>query len=168
MSALGGFNRIDVTDDVGDRHVRRGKFLYKARITTNPIDVGGVAVNCQGLPPIRRDRIKGIVVTFRAGDNRYFIVQKLRELANDPAFGLTSQAEQDNVVAGKNGVGELRDYSFIIANDAAEKFFAGAKLLDQIRAQFVFDRDALVTALFKFTESSGRFKDCFWTAHRNP
>src|SRR6185369_1815885 len=39
VPALSSFNRIDVADDVGDRHVRRRKFLHKTRITTNPVDV---------------------------------------------------------------------------------------------------------------------------------
>ena len=39
VPALGGLDRIDVADDVGDRHIRRGQLLDKARIAIDPGDV---------------------------------------------------------------------------------------------------------------------------------
>ena len=65
----------------------------------------------------------------------------------------------------QNRVDELRNDGFVITDDAGKKFFAGAQFLDQIRAQLVFDRDALVATLLEFTESFGLFTKGFWTAH---
>ena len=82
---------------------------------------------------------KRIVVNFGAGDDRYFVIQKLGELADDAALGLSSEAQQNNVVPRENGVDELGDNCFVVTDDAAKKFLAARKFLYQICAQFVFD-----------------------------
>ena len=77
VSALGGFDRIDVADDVGDSHVRCRKFLNKARVATNPIDVRHVAVQLYCLAAVSRNGMKGVVVDFRAGNNRDRFIKQL-------------------------------------------------------------------------------------------
>ena len=41
--------------------------------------------------------MKGIVVNFRAGDDRNLFIQQLGELANDAALRLSAQAEQNEL-----------------------------------------------------------------------
>ena len=123
VTAFGGLDRIDVADDVGDGHVRRGKFFDKARIAIDPVDWRRVAMQLKRLPSVSGDGLKRIVVNFRAGDDRNLFVQQLGELANDAALGLSAQPEQDNVVPRENRVDELRNDSFVVADDAAERVF---------------------------------------------
>src|SRR6266498_1321817 len=104
------------------------------------------------LAAISRYRLEGIVVHFRSGNDRDLIVQEFSELTNDAALSLSSESEEDDVVSGKNGVDELGNDSFVITHNAAEEFFAGTQFLYEVRAQFVFNRDALVATGLQFTE----------------
>ena len=52
VSAFRGFDRIDVADDVGDRHVRRGQLFDKARIAIDPVDLRCVAVQLDRLSTV--------------------------------------------------------------------------------------------------------------------
>jgi hypothetical protein len=77
MAALRCFDRIDVADDVRDGHVRRGEFFNKASVAIDPVDVDRVAVLCEQLPRVGGDRMKRIVVHFRARNNRNPFVQEI-------------------------------------------------------------------------------------------
>ena len=97
---------------------------------------------------VSRDGMKGIVVNFRAGDDGNSIVEQFGELTNDAALGLATQSQQDDVVFRENRVDELGNNGFVVADNAGKEFFTGAQFLDEVRAQLVFDRDALVATCF--------------------
>ena len=104
MSALGGFDWIDVTDDVRDGHVGRSEFLDKAGIAIDPIDVRHVAVQRDRLTTVSADRMKRIVVDFGTSDDWNVFVKQIGELANDAALRLTAQAQQNQVMPRQNRI----------------------------------------------------------------
>ena len=68
-----------------------------------------------------RERSVGVVAEFGAGDVRALGIEQRGERAQDAAFGLAAQAEQDEVVARKEGVDDLRDDGVVVADDAGEE-----------------------------------------------
>src|SRR5881296_3271427 len=54
-------------------------------------------------------------------ENRYFFVEQRDELAQDAALRLSPQAQQDEIVAGQDGVHELRDDGVLVADDPREQ-----------------------------------------------
>src|SRR5437667_1894782 len=98
MPALSSFDRIDVSDDVGNRDVRRRQFFHKARIPADPFDVYRVAMQFDHLSPVSANGMKGIVVNFRAFDDGNRVVEKIRQLANNSTLRLPAQTEQNQVV----------------------------------------------------------------------
>ena len=139
MSALGSFNWIHITDDVGDRHVGCGQLLHETRIAFNPGDGRGVLMKFDRLPAECADRMKRVVIDLRAGDDWNFRVQQVRKLSNDPALRLAAQAQQNQIVPSQNGVNKLRHDRFVVAHNAGKKSFAALQFTNQIRTQLVFD-----------------------------
>src|SRR6266496_2345897 len=133
MAALRRFDGIYVADDVGDSYIRSGEFLHEARIAIDPGYMCHIAMKLNCLTPKRGDGFKRIVVDFRAGDDRNMLVQQLGKLADYPAFGLSSQTQQDDVVAGENSVNELRDDRILVAHDAGKKLPSCTQFFDQVR-----------------------------------
>jgi hypothetical protein len=75
VAAPGRSDRIDVADDVGDSHIRRCQLLHIPLITRYPIDRRLAAHFLQRKPTVLADGMERIVVDFRAGDDRDFLVE---------------------------------------------------------------------------------------------
>ncbi len=99
MPAPRRLDRIDVPNDVGDRHVRGRELLDEPELARQPGDRRRVAVLGDQLPPVFGDRIEGIIVDLAARDDRNLLVEQRDELAQDTALRLTAQAEQNEIVA---------------------------------------------------------------------
>ena len=56
------FDRVDIADEVGDRHVGGRKFFAESRIPLNPFDLCRVAVFCNCVRPKFAHRSEGIIV----------------------------------------------------------------------------------------------------------
>lgn len=78
MPAFCRLDRIDVADNIGNRYVGRGEFFDEAGIAFYPVDFRFVAVKFDLLATVSRERLKRIIVDFRTGDNRHFVVQQFR------------------------------------------------------------------------------------------
>ena len=122
VTTLRGFDRIDVADDVGNGDIRRRELFDKARVATDPIDAGRVAMQLNCLPAVGADGMKRIVVNFRAGNDRNLFVKQIGELANDATLCLAAQAEQNQIVPRQDRIDELRHHRFVIADDAGKSF----------------------------------------------
>ena len=85
------------------------------------------------------ERIVGVVANFAAGNVGHLLVEQGCERAQDAALGLAAQAEQDEVLPGKNGVDDLRDDRVFIADDAGEEGLVRLKARDQVGAHLIFD-----------------------------
>jgi hypothetical protein len=109
VTALRGFDRIDVANDVGDGNIGRRQFLHKACVTTDPGNRHRIAVLRKHLAPVSRDRAKRVVVDFGARDDWNALVEQVRKQTDDAALCLTAQAEQDDVMPRQDGVDQLRN-----------------------------------------------------------
>ncbi len=58
VAPLGDLDRIDLTDEVGDRGVGSGEFLAVAAIAVHPVDRRGVTVFGHQVDRMTRDRMR--------------------------------------------------------------------------------------------------------------
>ena len=83
---------------------------------------------------------EGIIVDFRAGDDRYCIVEQVDQLAEHPGLGLAPQAQEEHVVLGEDRVTDLGDHGLFIAQDIGKQRLARRELGDQVAPHLIFDR----------------------------
>jgi len=74
-------------------------------------------------------------------------VEELDELARDPRLRLPALAEEDDVLPGQDGVLDLRDHRRVVADDALEERALLRERGDEVRAELVLHRAALVAGL---------------------
>ena len=137
---LGGLDRVDVADEVGDGHVGRGQLLDVAGLARPPFDRQVVAFGGDQRPAVRRERRQRVVVDLAARHHRDHLVEQVDQRAHQPRLRLAAQAEQDEVVPGEDGVDELRNHRLVVADHAREQPSPAAELGDQVVADFVLHR----------------------------
>jgi hypothetical protein len=76
-------------------------------------------------------------VDFATGDVRNMGIEQRGQIAQDTAFGLAAQSEQNEIMTGENGVDDLRYYRVVVSHNAGKNGPALAKLGDEIVAHFV-------------------------------
>ena len=89
----------------------------------------------------RQDAADGpqrIVVDFAAGDHGNFRVEELDQAAQDAALRLAAQAQQDEIVARKQGVDDLRNHAVFVAMDAGKQRLVPLDRAQQIAANLIF------------------------------
>src|SRR5262249_855308 len=80
-----------------------------------------------------------IVVNLAPREVGHLGIEQRRQRAQDAAFGLAAQPQQDEIVARKDSVHQLRHHCVVIADDAGEDGFTGTQLGNQVVAEFIFD-----------------------------
>lgn len=105
---LGHLDRVDVSDQVGDRGVRRCQFLGVPLAAVSPGDREVVTQFLGSTYRSRCDRLVRVLPQFRAFDDGRPLVEQEPESAKQPRLSLTSFAEQNHVVAGDQRPLELR------------------------------------------------------------
>ena len=86
---------------------------------------------------IGRERI---VVELAAADDREPLVEQADEGPRHPRLGLAALAEEDEVLAGEDGVLDRRDDGVVVADDAGQDLAAGREARQQVRPQLLLDR----------------------------
>ncbi len=81
-----------------------------------------------------------VVVDFAAFDVRRPFVEQRGQQTDETRLGLPPQAEQNEIMTGKNGVDDLRNDSVFISHDSRKQIFAALNAADQIAAKLVLDR----------------------------
>ena len=99
-----------------------------------------VALGGDQVAGVFRHRLEGIVVDFRAGDDRYGIVEQVDQLAEHPGLGLAPQAQKQHVVLGEDRVANLGDHRLFVAQDIGKQRLARCELGDQVPPHLIFDR----------------------------
>ena len=116
VAALGHLDRVDLADEVGDRRVGRGELLAVATGAVDPLDR---ACRHRARPRssrrVARHRRVRVVVDLGAGDDRHPLVEQVGERADHAGLRLAALAEEDHVVAGEQGVLELRQDGVLVA-----------------------------------------------------
>jgi hypothetical protein len=137
VAAARRLDRVHVADDVGDGDVRRGELLDVTLAAVHPADRRGVAALVHDVPAVLRNGSERVVVHLAPGQHRHLVVQQLDQGAHDARLGLAAQAEQDEVVAGEDGVDELRYHGVVVADDAGKHRRPGREPAQQVVAHFV-------------------------------
>ncbi len=131
---------IDIADHVGDGHVRRGQLLDVALVAMQPRDGRLVALFRDQVAAAAADGPVRIIVNLAAGDVGRPFVEQRGQHADQARFGLPAQAQQNEIMPGKNGVDHLRHNGVFIAHDPGKQLFAALNAADQIIAKLVLDR----------------------------
>ena len=99
-----------------------------------------VALGGDQVAGVFRDRLEGIVVDFRAGDDRDGVVEQVDQLAEHPGLGLAAQAQEQHVVLGEDRVLDLGDDRLFVAQDIGKQRLARLELGDQVAPHLILDR----------------------------
>ena len=153
MATLRGLDRINVADDIRNGHVRSGQLLDVPVISLPVFDRGTVALLLDQIAASPADRSKRVVVDFAARNHRDHVIQKIDQSTENPALGLTSQSQQNHVMARKNGIRDLRNDGVFVSDDPGKHRLVCPKLTDKIRPHFVFDRSCPIGLPAKFARS---------------
>ena len=164
ITPLGMLDHVDLADQVGDRHVGRGEFFMITVVGADPCDRRAVALLGDQVAGKFRHRLEGIVVDFRAGDDRYGIVEQVNQLAEHARLGLAPQAQEEHVVLGEDRVTDLGDDGLFIAQDIGKQRLARLELGDQVSPHFVFDRLDSIAAFFELAQGPGPILRRHWRA----
>ena len=102
---------------------------------------------------------------FAARKIRHVRIEKRRQSAQDAAFGLATQPEQNEIVARENGVDDLRNNRVIVADDAGKNWSVAvlAQTRREIIAQFIFHAASAQTFFRKRT--AAQFAECARKTH---
>ncbi len=138
VTAAGRFDGIDVADHVGDGDIGCGEFLHVAVIAREPRDGGFIALFGDQVAAAAADGMVGVVANFAARNERELVVQQVGQHTDDPRFCLPAKTEQNEVVAGENGVNDLGNHRIFVADDSGEQFLPALKPADEVLAKLVF------------------------------
>ena len=130
-------DRIDIADQVRDRHVRRRELFDIAFRRRKPCNARRVTLLLQQITAAPAKRRIGIVVDFASGNVRKLWIEQGGQGAKDAALGLSTQTKQYKIMPGQNCIDDLRHYRVVIAHNARKNHFSGAQTRDEIVAQLV-------------------------------
>ena len=155
VAALRHPDRVDVADEIGHRGVGGGQLLRVAGVPANPRQRRLRAeLRHQGAASCA-DGVVGVVVDLAALDDGDLVVEQLDEMADQARLGLTTFAEQDEVVAGEDAALQAREYRRAVADDRVEELLATSQPPQQVGAQLLFDRPVGIGSIPKLTQRRG-------------
>ena len=70
-------------------------------------------------------------------------------------LGLSTQAEEEHVVAGEQRVGDLGDDRVVVSTDAGEDGLAGLEPCNEVFSEFLLDRAVSVSGFTELAEGRG-------------
>ena len=155
VAALGDPDRVHLADQVGDRDVGGRELLRVAAVPVDPVDRGDVAALGDDRPCRRADRGERVVVELAAADHRQPLVEQVDEGARKAGLGLSSLAEEDDVLAGEERVLDRREDGLVVADDAREGGSPGARRADEVGAQLLLDRPRLPARVAQLSDRAG-------------
>ena len=137
VSAARRLDGIDVADQVGDGDIGGGQLFHVALFRREIGDGSGVAVLGDLVAAAAANRSVGIVVNLATGNVRRLRIEQRGQSAQDAALGLAAQSQQNEIMARKNGVDDLRHDRVVVSDDAGENRAALPEFRDQVVAHFV-------------------------------
>jgi hypothetical protein len=152
VAAFGDADRVDLTDEVGDRDVRRCQLLGVAPVPREPVDRRVVAVLVHGGAARRADRRVGVVVQLAAADHGQPRVEKVDKKSGHPCLGLAALAEEHDVLTGHDRVLDRRDDRFLVADDARHDAAARGQPSQEVVAKLRLDGPAAPAGLAQLAD----------------
>ena len=135
VASLGDPDRIDLTDEIGDRRVRRRQLLAVALLRRDPRHWSRIAELADEVTAASADGLVRIVVdlaSVNCGDRG---VEQRCQRADQSRLRLTALTEKDEVLAGENCVLDLRYDRVVVAENPRKQLVAGRQLAYQVAAQ---------------------------------
>ena len=120
VASAGSFDGIDVADEIGDGHVGGREFFHVAMLGRQPGDRRRIFFPGNQVTAAAADGRVRIVVNFAARDVGHPGIEQGCKRAQNTAFGLSAQSEQDEIMAREDRVDDLWDDCVVITNDAGE------------------------------------------------
>src|SRR3954454_3796295 len=77
-------------------------------------------------------------MNFTARDIRHLRIEQSSEGPQNPALGLSTQSQKNEIMTRKNGINNLRNYRVVVANDAGENRAWATQSGGQVFAHFIF------------------------------
>ena len=102
------------------------------------------ACACYQVPASPADGSKRIVVDLTSIDDWDLVVEKVSKLTENPALGLTAQAEKNHVVTGKDRIDDVGHDGVFVAHYSREDRLSGLEFSDEVGPHFVLDCTALI------------------------
>ena len=164
VAAFGNLDGVDFADEVGDGDVGGGQFFGIAEVAAKPGNGGVVSHFGDDADSVGADGMEGVVVEFAAGNDGDLFVQQVDQGADEAGFGLAPFAQQDDVLAGEDGVFQLGNDGVVEADDAGEYGFLGADFGNQVVADFGADGDGLIAAGAEFAAGGGQGVSRHWAS----
>ena len=155
VAALGDLDRVDLADQVGDRDVWRRELLAISPVAADPRDRHRVSILGDEVETAPADRVVGVIVDLAPGDDRYELVEQADQGPHDPTLGLAALAQHDDVVSRDDGVRQLRQHRFVVADDSREQRLARLEAREKIAPHLLLDRLALVSGGTKLRDGLG-------------
>ncbi len=155
VAALGHPDRVDLADEVGDRRVRGGQLLAVPVVPVHPVQRRVVALLGHEVACVPGHRVVRVVVDLRAGDHRHPLVQQVRQAADEARLGLPPLAEEDHVVAGQQGVLQLRQDRVLVAQHRREQRLPRPDPGHGVAPHLLLDRDRLPADLPQLADRGG-------------
>ena len=147
VAALGDLDGVDLADKVGYGDVGRGQLLRVPLVAGEPVDLEVVALLGEARSAAEADRVEGVVVDLAAAHDGRLLVEEVHEASDDARLGLPALAEEDDVLAGEDGVLHLRHDRVIEAHDAGEERGALPHAGHQVLADLLADGQHAVSGL---------------------
>ena len=155
MPPLGHLDGVDLADEVGNGDVGGGQLFRIAVFAADPFDAGVVAGFGSPVAAALADGIEGVAVNLAAGNLGDGLVQQVDQAADDAGLGLTPFAQQDQVLAGQDGVFQLGDDGVLKTDDAGEHDLLGPHLGHQVSAHLLAHRSYPIAAVPQLADSFG-------------
>jgi hypothetical protein len=154
IAPLRHLDGIHLADEVGDGDVGGGQLLAVAPVARDPGHRRRVALLGEERASGGGDGREGIVVGLAAVQRGHLRVEEAHQEPRHPRLGLAALAEEDDVLAGEDGVLDLREHAVLVADDAGEQRLAVAQARDQVVAQLLLDRLRRVSAVAELLDRS--------------
>ena len=118
----------------------------------HPTDRRVVAVLEDQILRVLTDRMIRVVEHFGPGDDRQPFVEELDHRSDHAGLALTPFAKEDHIVSGKDGVLQLGENGFVVAEHAGEQGLPRRDAGDCVSPEFLFDRDGRPAGRFELSE----------------
>jgi hypothetical protein len=155
VAPLGHLDGVDLADEVGDRGVGGGQLLAEAGVAGHPGDGRVVAVGGDEVAGVARHGVVGVVVDLAAGHDRHPLVEQSDQRPDHAGLGLSPLAQQDDVVAGEDGVLDLREDGVLIAHHPLDDGLARRDAGQGVATHLVLDGDRSPTRRPELAQGRG-------------
>ena len=156
VATLGDLDRVDLADQIGDRGVGRGELLAVAIVAVDPVDRRRVAELGDQVAGVARTPARsGSSLISRPGDDRHPLVEQVDQRADHAGLRLATLAEEDHVVAGEEGVLELREDGVLVAEHPLDQGLTRPDAGDGVAPHLFLDGDRGPAGLAQLADGGG-------------